>query len=414
MKKILAHSERDAQNRRASFEERFRYYSGHLTSLEQIKSKVNAELEVKYLKGYFGKAPNPIYGFINGKFSFSEQGLRKALKKNGADLTLFKINVSSETARELLNLNTSESWYPIKQFFVLYSKRKDVFTQTCQLTYKNIQMEITRWFIKDSPYGLYEIIPTKEMPCNPEQFILREDEFYMLDLPTLLMDLALEYQLREEEILYHAKQMRILTMETTVLDEECITLSTINTNTIERIIKESESQGLDKDQTFKAIVQPWMESIRNYLLQLTNKYKDQMFICNIGLKPEKVGGAVEIYDPRSSHHMVTFSPQQKYLDICKEKQVEGLFSIPKPTLLESPSGYQTTAVFKVADAEMEIDERIYSDSKHDLLVIYPNAKDHRFQLEIKGSIGIHALVGYLKLMPELCRQMKKFADSLNF
>jgi hypothetical protein len=102
------------------------------------------------------------------------------------------------------------------------------------------------------------------------------------------------------------------------------------------------------------------------------------------------------------------------LDICKEKQVEGLFSIPKPTLLESPSGYQTTAVFKVADAEMEIDERIYSDSKHDLLVIYPNAKDHRFQLEIKGSIGIHALVGYLKLMPELCRQMKKFADSLNF
>ena len=148
MKKILAHSERDAQNRRASFEEKFRYYSGHLRSLEQIKSKVNAELEVKYLKGYFGKAPNPIYGFINGKFSFSEQGLRKALKKNGADLTLFKINVSSETARELLNLNTSESWYPIKQFFVLYSKRKDVITQTCQLTYKNIQIEITSWFIK--------------------------------------------------------------------------------------------------------------------------------------------------------------------------------------------------------------------------------------------------------------------------
>ena len=109
MKKILAHSERDAQNRRASFEERFRYYSGHLRNLEQIKLKVNAELEVKYLKGYFGKAPNPIYGFINGKFSFSEQGLRKVLKKNGADLTLFKINVSPETARELLNLNTSEN-----------------------------------------------------------------------------------------------------------------------------------------------------------------------------------------------------------------------------------------------------------------------------------------------------------------
>lgn len=31
-------------------------------------------------------------------------------------------------------------------------------------------------------------------------FILRDDEFYLLDLPTLLLDLALEYQLREEEI----------------------------------------------------------------------------------------------------------------------------------------------------------------------------------------------------------------------
>ena len=107
MKKILAHSERDAQNRRASFEERFRYYSGHLRSLEQIKSKVNAELEVKYLKGYFGKAPNPIYGFINGKFSFSEQGLRKVLNKSGAGVPLCKRNVSAETARALLKLNTS-------------------------------------------------------------------------------------------------------------------------------------------------------------------------------------------------------------------------------------------------------------------------------------------------------------------
>jgi len=97
MKKILAHSEKDAQKRRAAFEERYAVFNGHHLSLEEIKRKVNPHLEIKYLNYYLGESdkfsgkPNPIVCLSDGKFSFSGQGIREALKKMGADLSLFKM-----------------------------------------------------------------------------------------------------------------------------------------------------------------------------------------------------------------------------------------------------------------------------------------------------------------------------------
>ena len=41
------------------------------------------------------------------------------------------------------------------------------------------------------------------------------------------------------------------------------------------------------------------------------------------------------------------------------------------------------------------------------------AKDHRFQFEINGQIGMHALVSYLKLMPELCQQMDELQKMID-
>ena len=250
------------------------------------------------------------------------------------------------------------------------------------------------------------------MPC--ERLRLKEDEFYLLDLPTLLMDLALEFELREEEIIYHIKQMRILTMGTSVLDEDHIPLVTIDNTTIENIIKESEGKGLDKEQTFKAIVQPWMESIHDYLVKMTNKYKDAFYICDLRVQPRENRRWEIVYGRNAK---VTFGtpPQVPFIKLCKEKQIEADFTISELKYLKEPTGRQTVACFKAEDSEMIIDETLYDNAtQKDRLIIFPNAKDRRFQLQIHGSIGIHALVGYLKQMPELCRKMDKFAESLNF
>ena len=419
MKKILAHSEKDAQKRRAAFEERYAVFSGHHLSLEGIKRKVNPNLEIKYLCYYLGESnkfsgkPNPIVCLADGKFSFSEQGIREALKKMGADLSLFKMEVQ-ETARDA----DGESR------LVAYKKRKNVYALTCTLAYKGIEMEITRWHVKDSPFGLFEIMPAKQMLCYVSEhfkrderyglFVLRDDEFYLLDLPTLLMDLALEYQLREEEIVFHAKQQRISTMQTSVLDEEHITLAAIDEATKERIIKECEQKGLDKEQTFKVLVEPWMTSIHDYLAQMTGKYKDSFYICNLRIEPKENGGMSFLYGRRAKT-TIGIPPQVPFKKLCEKRQLDVSYMFSETAHLKDTAGCQTVACFTVDGFEMIIDETLYNRAwDKDRLIIFPNAKDRRFQLQISGSIGLHALVGYLKQMPALCRQMNKFAESLNF
>ena len=83
MKKILAHSEKDAQKRRAAFEERFAVFNGHHFSLEGIKQKVNPDLEIKYLNYYLGESnkfsgkPNPIVCLTDGNFLFRNKEFEK-------------------------------------------------------------------------------------------------------------------------------------------------------------------------------------------------------------------------------------------------------------------------------------------------------------------------------------------------
>ena len=409
MKRILAHSERDAQKRRDEFEEHYKTYSGHGYDLDRIKKTVNMELDSKFLRYYHGESakfsnePNPIFSFCDGRMQFTEQGLCAALKKKGGDPELLRM--------EIVELPNEDSEYNSS----LYYKRKDTMKQVCTITYDCIQMEIKRTYVKGSPYSHYIIIPAKEIPwrtTSGNYYIfaleLTEQEFYFLDLATLLMDLALEYSLRLEEIAYHAKQMRILTMETVVLDEEQIPLDPIDDATIESIIAECSSKGLDCDNTFKAIVQPWMDTIRDYLMLMTNKYDDRFSLKDFEI--ERISEFVPLYNTR----VRGFWYKKTVTEIWERKEVVGEIAITAAKFLSNPSREQAIACFKVGDSEMIMDEMIYS-SFHlkNTLAIFPNARVRRFRLDIKGSIGIHALVGYLKQMPTLCEKMNELAARID-
>ena len=408
MKRILAHNECDAQKRRDAFGERYNAYIGRGYDLDEIKRDVNKKLECKYLRFYLGESykfknePNPIVSFSDGKLQFTEQGLRAALKKKGAD-------------PELLKMDTVEIPFEDDVYYgSLYFKRKDVMKQVCTITYDCIQMEIKRTYIKGSPFSHYTIIPAKEMwvNCNVifenDLFNLTEQEFYFLDLATLLMDLALEYRLRQEEIAYHAKQMRIHTMETALLDEEQIPLDPIDDATIESIIAECGNKGIDSGNTFKAIVQPWMDAISNYFVLMSNKYDDRFSLKDFEI--ERISKFVPLYNT-----VVRVGwPKKTVTEFCEGKEVVGEMVITAAKFLSNPSREQAIACFKVGDSEMIMDEMIYSSiGLKNTLAIFPNASVRRFRLDIKGSIGIHALVGYLKLMPALCKKMDELAARID-
>ena len=409
MKRILAHNECDAQKRRDAFGERYNAYIGRGYDLDEIKRDVNEKLECKYLRFYLGESykfknePNPIVSFNDGRMQFTEQGLRAALKKKGADLELLKMEIA-EIPSETAEYNTS-----------LYFKRKDVMTQICTITYDCIQMEIKRTYVKGSPFSHYTIIPAKEIPWYTTRgnyhihtLELTEQEFYFLDLATLLMDLALEYRLRQEEIAYHAKQMRILTMDTAVLDEEQIPLDPIDDATIESIIAECGNKGIDSGNTFKAIVQPWMDAISNYFMLMSNKYDDRFSLKDFEI--ERISKFVSLYNTR----VRGFWYKKTVTEICEGKEVVGEIVITASKSLSNPNRQQNIACFRVGDAEMIMDEMIYSSfGLKNTLAIFPNARDRRFRLDINGSIGIHALVSYLKLMPALCKKMDELAARID-
>ena len=151
MKRILAHSERDAQKRRDAFAERYKVYSGNGYDLDWIKKEVNKELDLKFLRYYLGESnkfknePNPIVSFRDGKLQFAEQGLRAAMKKNGADPELLKMELAEMSFCEDVGNGS------------LYFKRKDVMKQVCTITYDCIQMEIKRTYVEGSPFSHYTI-----------------------------------------------------------------------------------------------------------------------------------------------------------------------------------------------------------------------------------------------------------------
>ena len=130
-------------------------------------------------------------------------------------------------------------------------------------------------------------------------------------------------------------------------------------------------------------------------------------------------------------------------EICEGKEVVGEIAITASKLLSDPSRQQNIACFKVGDSEMIMDEMIYySSGLKNTLTIFPNAtaklqplfdkmpaknldnlydimcnkieyEEGLFRLDIKGSIGIHALVGYLKQMPALCEKMDELAARID-
>ena len=299
MDKLIAHNEKDAQQRRATWEEKFLFFQGHHCSIEEIRKRINPPIEVT---GHYLNSPqnpyrpfNPLICFKNGKFMFSEQRLREGLSKLGANMNDLKMTVGKEEGP--LYLDSCFLPPPIR---FEYGGRDDIFRQECVITYKGIQMTICRMHIKGVPFGIYQVFPVKEMPCE-SHLTLKEDEFYLLDLPTLLLDLSFEYELRQEELKFYMKQMRINTMETLVLDEDNIALDDIDPTN----------------------VQSWMDRIRDYFMRMTEKYQDQVFIYNLGLKLKSPGKFVRCYGGSTqSGFCMAHAPLEIFQKLCREENIE--------------------------------------------------------------------------------------------
>lgn len=195
---------------------------------------------------------NPFVEWKKNAICFSEQGLRDALRQNGADLSEYKFTGEHDSVKD--------SFYT------------DV--ETFTLTLRNAVMTIKRFSTKGVPFGYYEITPTEQYAKG---FPMRMEEtgFYTLNIATLLMEMAAECDLREEEFMYYVRELRLAgiygavteDIEFKLWDEEQIPAK------VKGIV--NRSQYHSEHTVIKSALNPWMKASEKFMANITHADKDK-------------------------------------------------------------------------------------------------------------------------------------------
>ena len=153
-------------------------------------------------------------------FCFSEEGLRAALKAEGADMNSFRMSVSQQPIKGLEVPQLENVWeayrfmkpnkvYDYDKMYRSWLQRiYEICTdmETVSLNYRQITMTIKRYSTEGMPFGYYELNPCEQL--TKSAMLLQETDFYTLNVATLLMEAAAEWELRQEELNYYAKKLK--------------------------------------------------------------------------------------------------------------------------------------------------------------------------------------------------------------
>lgn len=220
---------------RENWDARCKSFIAKHCSLEEIRETVlrpadyawNFADQASFLSTYF-TAANPMAEWHEGQFSFSESALRQALESEEADVQTFKMEVERISIRgmeapkpKLIDAKAykenGDALRAVREMERRYHAWLEqrykvcVAVETVNITYRQAMMTIKRYVLPDTPLGYYEIHPCKLQMQLP--LLMEETGFMTLDVPFMLMDMAAEWELRNEEFRFYAKQLKIRQME---------------------------------------------------------------------------------------------------------------------------------------------------------------------------------------------------------
>lgn len=216
-----------------------RFATNH-TTLEQIRSMVFQPIDYDkrgydadaFVFSYF-KTANPLVVWNQGVLSLSEPFLRKALEEEGAEVQSFKMEVSKtsiqgqEAPEPKITDYGKYEWGTscTNKVYDLESKYhawlKHVYKVCAEmelitLNYREATMTIKRYTMSGLAFAYYEVNPCVQLMKSP--LLMEETGFSVLNVAFLLMDMAAEWELRQEEFNYYAKNLKIRKMEAATAD----------------------------------------------------------------------------------------------------------------------------------------------------------------------------------------------------
>ena len=356
-----------------------RFADRHM-QLEAIRSEIvyghMKREEVRRLLDEHRTVQNPIARWdSNMHFSFSEQGLREAMQAEGADVSSLTMTISN---KNIVGQQPHEIAYG--DMLDVASNRRDLYEkytdlETCTINYREVTMVIYRYTYQQQPFALYELVPCKQLPISDLR--LEETSFNTLNIATFLMEMAAEYELRQEELNYHAKKLRLRTMEAATTDS--IEFELWDDKKLQKKIQEYIGKDYKLDKILEQVLRPWKSAINKYIDAATERtLKDQV---------------------------QTFKHFDDYLGVNKtflEKElVPYLNSLGLQDLETEVSADKMKIVIKSESFQCSI----FNDCFR--IFLHPNCHYESCQIELLPKTPLSAIGEYLKMMPILSQKMEE-------
>ena len=256
--------EKTAKSKKSWAAKAKRFAQKHM-QLEAIRSEIvyghMKRDEVRSLLDEHRTVQNPIARWgSNMHFSFSEQGLIEAMQAEGADvssltMTISKKNIVGQQPHEIAYGDMLDV---AKNRRDLYEKFTDL--ETCTINYREVTMAIYRYTYLQQPFALYELVPCKQLSISDLR--LEETGFSTLNIATLLMEMAAEWELRQEEFNYYAKKLRLRTMEAALVDG--IEFEPWNEKKLQKKIPEYITKDYNVDKIIEQVSRPWKSAVKKF------------------------------------------------------------------------------------------------------------------------------------------------------
>ena len=191
---------------------------------------------------------NPIVS-SDDKRMFSEEKLKKRLELDGVNLSTFSMTVTvSEKYRNM-------------------HKYKEV-VEKVQIQLEDAVVHITKSYRSDREDSLhYHLFPYPGM-----DFVLTPKGFSHFDTATLLLEMAADKSLRNEEYLYYLKRLRIDNMHGIVADE--ISFKIWDDKKLKEKLEAYKKKGYNETRMLKEVARQWMIATKKYITLVTEVNRD--------------------------------------------------------------------------------------------------------------------------------------------
>ena len=383
--------------RSQSWTSKARRFADKHTQLEDIRKEVflpldyNASFNMDDLIRWHFTGKNPLILWDKGVFSFSEEGIRAAMKAKQADMDSFRMESSHES------IEGKEAPLPESRYDFRYNVWKDYPSKpnklydfgyfyfdwlrrvyristdidTVRLAYRQVSMTIRRYSNADRPFGYYELNPCEQL-CHGV-ILIQETEFYTLDIADLLEDMACEWELRQEELNFYAKKLKVRTMEAAVT--EGLEFTVWDEKKLKQKTAEYIGKGYPLDKVMEQVFRSWKSSVKKFFSAaeeraLTKPDQTLSDFCDFYGKPE------------------TFAKKV----FCPYIKKSGLDGVEVET-----SDYRYAMTIKYQGAQCHL-YQVYS---HNIVpTILPDTNVECVSLPLSADTPLSAIVEYLKLMPE--------------